>query len=67
LLKKHIIEQNYGRLEKAFLLKALSAAGGNITEAAKAVGMQRPNFSTMLKRHGISVAPGIPVSAAHES
>ncbi|HSM88420.1 MAG TPA: sigma-54 dependent transcriptional regulator [Desulfobacterales bacterium] len=65
-LKKRIIAEHYGRMEKAFLLKALSAAGGNISEAAKAVGMQRPNFSTMLKRHGISTGRGVPADAADE-
>jgi two-component system NtrC family response regulator len=57
-LKQRILAEHYGRMEKAFLLKALSAAGGNISAAAKAVGMQRPNFSTMLKRHGIAPARG---------
>jgi transcriptional regulator with GAF, ATPase, and Fis domain len=52
-VKKSIIKEQYGRIEKAFLIKALSAARGNISAAAKAVGMQRPNFSAMLKRHGI--------------
>jgi DNA-binding NtrC family response regulator len=65
-LKKRIIEDHYGRMEKAFLLKALSAAGGNISEAAKAVGMQRPNFSTLLKRHGISPGRGAGAGAADE-
>jgi len=66
LLKKRIIEEHYDRMEKAFLLKALSAAGGNINKAAKAVGMQRPNFSTMLKRHGISPSRGVPAGTADE-
>jgi DNA-binding NtrC family response regulator len=65
-LKKRIIAEHYGRKEKAFLLKALAAAGGNISEAAKSVGMQRPNFSTMLKRHGISTGRGVPADAADE-
>jgi len=65
-LKKRIIDEHYGRMEKAFLLKALSAAGGNISAAAKAVGMQRPNFSTMLKRHGISPGRGAGAGAADE-
>jgi DNA-binding NtrC family response regulator len=53
-VKKKIIAEHYGRVEKAFLLKALTEAGWNISEAAKAVGMQRPNFSTLLKKHQIS-------------
>ena len=65
-LKKHIIEEHYGRMEKAFLLKALSQASGSISEAAKAVGMQRPNFSTMMKRHGISTGRGVSADAADE-
>jgi len=65
-LKKRIVEEHYGRMEKAFLLKALSAAGGNISAAAKAVGMQRPNFSTMMKRHGISPGRGAGAGAADE-
>jgi DNA-binding NtrC family response regulator len=59
-IKKRIIGEQYGRIEKAFLLKALSAARGNISEAAMAVGMQRSNFSTMLKRHGISPRRRVP-------
>ena len=65
-LKRRILAEHYGRMEKAFLLKALSAAGGNISEAAKAVGMQRPNFSTMLKRYGISPGRGAGAPAADE-
>jgi DNA-binding NtrC family response regulator len=65
-LKKRIIEEHYERMEKAFLLKALSTAGGNISTAAKAVGMQRPNFSTMLKRHGITPGRGAAAGAADE-
>jgi len=64
-VKKRIIDEQYGRIEKAFLQKALSACRGNISEAALAVGMQRSNFSTLLKRHGLS--PGRNVSAADSS
>jgi DNA-binding NtrC family response regulator len=52
--KKTIVERHYLPIEKAFLQKAVTAAGGNITEAAARVGMKRPNFSTLLKKHGIS-------------
>jgi DNA-binding NtrC family response regulator len=65
-LKKRIIEEHYGRMEKAFLLKALSNAGGNISAAAKAVGMQRPNFSTLLKRHGITPDRGADTGPSNE-
>ncbi|MCF8078774.1 MAG: sigma-54 dependent transcriptional regulator [Desulfobacterales bacterium] len=52
--KKKVVEKHYARIEKAFLMKALSAAGGNITEAANRTGMQRSNFSTLMKKHGLS-------------
>ena len=40
--------------EKAFALKALKAANGNVTRAAERVGMKRPNFHTLMKKHNIS-------------
>jgi DNA-binding NtrC family response regulator len=54
-VKKHLIDVRYGELEKAFLLKALKACDGNITHAAAKVGIQRPNFHTLMKKHSISV------------
>ncbi|MGQ9921579.1 MAG: sigma-54-dependent transcriptional regulator [Desulfobacca sp.] len=52
--KKRLLAETYGRLEKAFLLKALRAADHNITAAARRVGMQRSNFSVLLKKHRLS-------------
>jgi DNA-binding NtrC family response regulator len=52
-LKKEILNVRYGNAEKAFLIKALTAAEGNITAAAKRVGMQRANFSTLMKKHSL--------------
>ncbi len=52
--KKHLLEETFGQIQKAFLIKALRASNGNITRAAKRVGMQRPNFCALLKKHGIS-------------
>jgi len=54
-VKKHLIEVRYGEVEKAFLLKALKACDGNITHAAAKVGIQRPNFHTLMKKHNITV------------
>lgn len=51
--KKHLLEDRFGQAEKAFLAKALKIAGGNITAAAKNVGMQRSNFSALMKKHQI--------------
>jgi DNA-binding NtrC family response regulator len=52
--KKHLVEEVFGHIQKAFLLKALKACGGNISRAAEKVGMQRPNFYALLKKHRIS-------------
>ena len=53
-LKKNIMEESFGKEEKAFLIRALQASHGNITHAAEKVGMKRPNFSALMKKHKIS-------------
>jgi len=50
-VKKQWLENQFAKIEKAFLQKALIAEDGNITLAAKRVGMQRSNFSTLMKKH----------------
>ena len=62
--KQNLLDVQFGEIEKAFLNKALSSAGGNITRAARQVGMQRSNFSTLMKKHGLSAASG-PSSDKH--
>jgi DNA-binding NtrC family response regulator len=57
-VKKQLLEDKYGQLEKAFLLKALKGCEGNITHAAEKVGMQRSNFSALMKKHKISANAG---------
>jgi DNA-binding NtrC family response regulator len=52
--KKHLVEEVFGHIQKAFLLKALKACGGNVSRAAEKVGMQRPNFYALLKKYHIS-------------
>lgn len=59
--KQHLIEDRFGRIERAFLEKALSASGGNISQAARQVGMQRSNFSTLMKKHGLSAGDVVPL------
>ncbi len=51
--KKHLLEETFGQIQKAFLINALRASNGNITRAAERVGMQRPNFCALLKKHRI--------------
>lgn len=53
-VKKRLLDQTYGQLEKAFLIRALSEADYNISLAAQRVGLQRPNLSTLLKKHHLS-------------
>ena len=53
-VKQRLLQDRFGQVEKAFLIQALGAAGGNITQAARQVGMQRSNFSALMKKHGLS-------------
>ncbi len=53
-IKRDLLENQFGEIEKKFLQKALSTTDGNITRAAGRVGMQRSNFSALMKKHGIS-------------
>lgn len=51
--KQMLLDTHFAPVEKTFLKKALEDAGGNINRAAKNVGMQRSNFSKLLKKHQI--------------
>jgi len=51
--KKQFLEDHFSRVEKMFLQNALSEAGGNISKAAKKVGMQRSNFSALVKKYAL--------------
>ncbi len=53
-LKKDLLENQFGQTERAFLQQALLAEKGNITQAARRVGMQRSNFSALMKKHHLS-------------
>jgi DNA-binding NtrC family response regulator len=53
LLKKQIRESSIQEIEKLFLTEALSRAGGNVSEAARSVNMQRSNFQALMKKYGI--------------
>ncbi|MBI4541952.1 MAG: sigma-54-dependent Fis family transcriptional regulator, partial [Gemmatimonadetes bacterium] len=52
--KKGLRAEAVERLERLFVLKALRAAEWNVTSAARAVGMQRPNFHALMRKYGIS-------------
>lgn len=52
-LKKRLREQAVNDLEREFVLEALQRNGWNVTRAAAEVGIQRPNFQMLMRRHGI--------------
>ncbi len=51
--KQKLLAEQFQPLQKAFLLKALKAANGNIAKAALRVGMKRPNFYALMRKHGL--------------
>ena len=55
--KRRLLETRYTPIEKAFLQNAMLVAEGNITQAAKNVGMQRSNFSALMKKHDVTPPP----------
>ncbi len=42
------------RIERLFVLKALRAAAWNVSQAARNVGMARPNLHALMRKHGIT-------------
>jgi DNA-binding NtrC family response regulator len=54
-VKRLILEKTYAPVEKTFLQTALKASAGNISQAAKKVGMQRSNFSALMKKHRLKI------------
>jgi DNA-binding NtrC family response regulator len=57
-IKKRLREQAVADLEREFVLEALQRHGWNVTRAAAAVGIQRPNFQMLMRRHGIKGGHG---------
>ena len=45
-------------LERRFLTEALTRCAGNVTKAAKDVGMQRTNFHALMRKYGLSSDTG---------
>jgi DNA-binding NtrC family response regulator len=61
-LKKEIREKAVHEVEKNFVIQALMQNDWNVTRAAKKVGLQRPNFQNLMKKHGICL-PARPAPA----
>ncbi len=56
--KKELRDEAVERIEKLFVLKALQNAEWNVTHAAEAVGMKRPNLHALMRKHGITGPQG---------
>jgi len=56
VLKKRLREQAVADLEREFVLDALQRSGWNVTRAAADVGIQRPNFQMLMRRHAVRTA-----------
>ena len=54
-LKKEVREKSVQKIEENFIVNALKKNKWNITRAARATGMQRPNFQKLIKKHGIQM------------
>jgi DNA-binding NtrC family response regulator len=52
-LKKRLREQAVKDLEREFIAEALEKNNWNVSKAAQAVGIQRPNFQALMRKHGI--------------
>jgi DNA-binding NtrC family response regulator len=61
-VKKEIRENAVREVERNFIIQALMQNDWNVTWAAKKVGLQRPNFQNLMKKHGISL-PARPTSS----
>ena len=67
VLKKRLREQAGADLEREFVLDALQRSGWNVTRAAAEVGIQRPNFQMMMRRHAIRTAHGERHDEVHDT
>lgn len=54
-LKKEIKNESIKDIEKAFVIEALNRNGWNVTKSAKDVGMQRPNFQFLMRKHKVKL------------
>lgn len=65
-IKKEIREQAVREVERNFIIQALMQNDWNVTRAARKVGLQRPNFQNLMKKHGVSL-PNRPALSSTKS
>jgi DNA-binding NtrC family response regulator len=56
-VKKELRQRAVEKVEKEFILRALSGNDWNVTRAAKGAGMQRSNFQALMKKHRLTDKP----------
>ena len=56
-VKKDIRQKAVTQVEENFIYNALVRNDWNVTRAARETGLQRPNFHSMMKKHGIKLPP----------
>ncbi len=66
VMKKHLRDVAVGDLEREFVMEALQRNGWNVTRAAQQVGIQRPNFQVLMRRHGIRTGHADTIGAEPE-
>ncbi len=64
--KKRLRDTAVADLEREFVMEALERSGWNVTRAAQQVGIQRPNFQMLMRKHGIRTDRGDGGSADRE-
>jgi len=52
-VKQELRARAVDEVERKFVLKALGRAGWNVSQAARDVGMARPNLHALMRKHGI--------------
>ncbi len=52
--KQHAKNEVLIQIERQFLIEALKRAGGNVSNAAKVVRMQRTNFHSLIKKYNLN-------------
>jgi transcriptional regulator with GAF, ATPase, and Fis domain len=55
LVKRRMMDESFGPMEKSFLVRALKRSGGNISQAARLTQMHRKQFQRLIKRHNLNI------------